>query len=112
MQQLSATQSLHVFGGCGRLLHALNPTLQCLLVSIYTFWHGVIPTSYVIFILVYKVCMYMYAKLWYMSYTLGTLFCTYECLRIVYSLEEELYVGDLSNNIGLVLAYLLSGAMS
>ena len=39
-----------VFGGCGRLLHALTPprSASC----IYSFWHGVIPTSYLIFILV------------------------------------------------------------
>ena len=28
--------------GCERLLHALNPTSQCLL----QFWHGVIPTDF------------------------------------------------------------------
>ena len=32
------------FGGCGRLLHTVNSTSQCLLVS--RFWHCVIPTSY------------------------------------------------------------------
>ena len=40
---------IFVFRGCGRLLHALNPTLQCMLSCIYSFWHGVIPTSYFIF---------------------------------------------------------------
>ena len=45
MQQSSATPPyILVFGGCGRLLHALNPP-SC----IYSFWHGVIPTSYFIF---------------------------------------------------------------
>ena len=34
------------FGGCGRLLFALNHTLQVAVAScIYSFWHGVIPTS-------------------------------------------------------------------
>ena len=32
-------------GGCGRLLHTVNSTSQCLLVS-PVFWHGVIPTPY------------------------------------------------------------------
>ena len=31
-----------VFGGCGRLLHALNSVPSCF----NSFWHGVIPTSF------------------------------------------------------------------
>ena len=40
---------IFVFGGCGRLLHALNPIYLAVLSCIYSFWHGVIPTSYFIF---------------------------------------------------------------
>ena len=39
---------ISVFWGCGRLLHALNHTLA-VASCIYSFWHGVIPTSYFIF---------------------------------------------------------------
>ena len=39
-----------VFEGCGRLLHALTPPRSAFLYL--QFWHGVIPTSYFIFILV------------------------------------------------------------
>ena len=38
-----------VFGGCGRLLHTLDSTVQCVNSCVTCFWHGVIPTSYFIF---------------------------------------------------------------
>ena len=57
MQQSSATQSLHLsFWGVAEdccMLSLLLAVPSC----IYSFWHGVIPTSYFIFILVYKVTL-------------------------------------------------------
>ena len=53
MQQSSATQSLHlVFGGCGRLLHALTPLHSAFLYLQFLVWCQ--PTSYFIF----NVCRY------------------------------------------------------
>ena len=47
---------IFVFGGCGRLLHALNPTLQCFLVStVFGTVSSLHLTSFLmIFTLVYK----------------------------------------------------------
>ena len=39
-------------GGCGRLLHALNPLYFVVPSCVNSFWHGVIPTTYLIFTLV------------------------------------------------------------
>ena len=51
MQQSSATHSLYIllFGGCRRLLHAVNPPRSAFLFQ--KFGHGTLPTSYLNFIL-------------------------------------------------------------
>ena len=48
-----------VFGGCGRLLHALNPTLQCLLVStVFGTVSSLHPTSFLMIFTLVTLAMY------------------------------------------------------
>ena len=55
MQQSSATPSLHLsFLGLRKSVACSQPYLAAAS-CIYSFWHGVIPTSYFIFTLVYNV---------------------------------------------------------
>ena len=50
MQQSSATPKNQDVGiGLQKIVACSHSSSQCLLVPIYSFWHGVIPTSYFIF---------------------------------------------------------------
>ena len=92
-----------VFGGCGRLLHALTVP-SC----IYSFWHGVIPTSYFIFkdfyTCIYILCTNMHTlktvlEHYACSYPRAcTLYCNYHTLM----LWRDLGMGDLYKNIGVI----------
>ena len=52
MQQSQTPPYILVFRGCGRCLHALN-LIPVVPSCIYGFWHGVISTFFMIFILVH-----------------------------------------------------------
>ena len=66
---------IFVFRGCGRLLHALNPTLQYFLVS--TVFGTVSSLHLTSFLMIFYTCSYVQIRALYLTYTSCSVFHTY-----------------------------------